>query len=234
MAALSLMVIALIFSHSRGAWICLTVSLLAMNLVLIKRGILKKASLVIFLLIIILGITYIYAGYDTVAQRLRTAEQLNEEDFVKTRKEIWQGSVNMIKENPMIGTGIGTFVWGYPRYRPEGLAGLRAHYAHNDYLHMLAEMGAPALPLMLWIIFGVVGKGFKSGMDSRFRGNNKKGWNDRNRRSLELHDGIILGSAVGILSLALHGLVDFNFHITANMLTCVLLAGFIMKGRSYA
>jgi xanthine/uracil permease len=72
---------------------------------------------------------------------------------------------------------------------------------------MMAEMGVLALPLMLWIIFGVVRKGFRS------------------------QDGIVLGSAVGILRLALHGLVDFNFHITANVLTCSLLAGFIMRNR---
>ena len=190
-----------------------------MNLVLIKKRILKKESLLIFLLIIVLGIVFLWSGYDTLAQRLCTVEQLTERNFIETRKEIWQGSVNMIKENPLIGTGIGTFVWGFPRYRPEGLRGARAHYAHNDYLHMMAETGVLALPLMLWIIFLALRKGFRGqGVE---------------RTDFGLIDGIVLGSAVGILSLALHGLVDFNFHITANLLTCSLLAGFIVSEFRY-
>jgi len=30
------------------------------------------------------------------------------------------------------------------------------------------------------------------------------------------------GCAIGVLSLAIHGLVDFNFHISANMIVFVL------------
>jgi hypothetical protein len=37
-----------------------------------------------------------------------------------------------------------------------------------------------------------------------------------------------LGCAIGILSLSLHGLIDFNFHIPANMLLFSVYAGLIM------
>jgi len=52
---------------------------------------------------------------------------------------------------------------------------------------------------------------------------------------LGMTEGIALGAAAGILSLAIHGLVDFNFHITANILVVALLAGIIMwRGSQYA
>ena len=119
----------------------------------------------------------------------------------------------MIKANPIIGTGLGTFVWGFPGYRPEKLVNVRVHYAHNEYLQMMAEMGILALPIMIWMIWVVIYKGFRYSSQSTFG----------------LSDGIALGGTVGILSLILHGLVDFNFHIPANMLLVACFAGVIMK-----
>ncbi|MEA3560936.1 MAG: O-antigen ligase family protein, partial [Candidatus Omnitrophota bacterium] len=213
LAALLVMFVALIFSQSRGAWICLTVSLIVMNIILIRKKVLKKESLLIVFLLIILGIAFIYGGYDSVATRLRTTERVSRGDFLRTRRDVWQGTVDMIKDNPLIGTGIGTFVWGFPGYRPEKLTG-RAHYAYNVYLHMTAEMGVLALPLILWMIGVVIGAGFT-----------------KVHSPMGLIDGIMLGASTAILSLALHGLVDFNFHIPANMLAVACLAGIIIRNK---
>ncbi|MBN3038428.1 MAG: O-antigen ligase family protein [Candidatus Omnitrophica bacterium] len=203
---------AFVFSQSRGAWLSLTISLFIMNLLLVKRKILKKESIFIFALILILAVAYIYGGHDDIAERLRTVKKINEQYFSEVRQKIWLGTVNMIKSNPLKGTGIGTFVWGLPKYRPEGLMGVRAHYAHNDYLQWMAEMGIMALPLVLWVFCVVIGEAL-----------------DR-KREFGLKQGIVLGAGIGILSLAIHGLVDFNFHITANMLVVAFYAGIIMRG----
>ena len=106
----------------------------------------------------------------------------------------------------MIGTGIGTFVWAFNRFRPEGL-NVQANFAHNDYLDMAAEMGLLAPIIAIWIIFIIINTGLRDGV---------------------AHPEI-LGCAIGILSLSLHGLVDFNFHIPANMLLFSIYAGIIMK-----
>ncbi len=210
--------IAFILSQSRGAWASLLVALLVMNIVLIRKKVLKKISLVVFMFIIVVGVLYIYGGSDSIATRLRTVEEINQESFLEGRHKIWMGAIKMTKANPLTGTGIGTFVWGLPEYRPEGLR-VRARYAHNDYLHMMAEMGVLALPLMIWMIYIVVASGFRG--SSKTRKNDNKG--------IGLTDGILLGCAVGILSLSLHGLVDFNFHITSNMLVVACFAGIIMR-----
>ena len=216
--ALIIMFIAFVFSQSRGAWASLAISLVVMNIVLVRKKVLKKESLLVFLLLLILGIVYIYSGYDAVARRLGSVEEINQESFFEGRLKIWQGSTRMIGDNPLYGSGIGTFVWGFPPYRPQTLQ-IRAHYAHNDYLQMMAEMGVLALPLMLWMIWVVVAAGFS--------------WQDKEglkkKRRLGLTEGVVLGSAVGILSLSLHGLIDFNFHIPANMLVVACLAGIIMR-----
>ncbi len=236
-AALIIMFVALVFSQSRGAWVSLAISLIVMNVVLIKRGVLKKESLVIFLFFLGLAISFIYLGYDDVAGRLDTIREISPVDFVSdgvtngevslgVRAKIWRGSITMIEDNPLIGTGIGTFVWGFPGYRPEGLS-TRTYYAHNDYLHMMAEMGILALPLMLWMLWVLVRAGLRWGDTTRSV--NHKARNAKRKIDFGLMDGIVLGSTVGILSLAMHGLVDFNFHIPANTLVAVSLAGIIMR-----
>ncbi|MDD5423398.1 MAG: hypothetical protein PHT32_08305, partial [Candidatus Omnitrophica bacterium] len=70
------------------------------------------------------------------------------------------------------------------------------------------EMGLLAPFLMLWIFVVII----------------KAGFTKEGRNSLRS-----VGCAVGVLSMALHGMIDFNFHIPANMLLFTVYAAIIMK-----
>ncbi|MBU1862988.1 MAG: hypothetical protein KKH94_04905, partial [Candidatus Omnitrophica bacterium] len=95
-------------------------------------------------------------------------------------------------------------------------------------LHMTAEMGIVALPLMIWMIITVIVRGMHaSGI--AFYHKDRRPRQSSQRKMFFQREGILLGSAIGILSLALHGLVDFNFHIPANMNVVAVLAGIIMR-----
>ena len=61
---------------------------------------------------------------------------------------------------------------------------------------MAAEMGIFAPLLMIWIFAAAVRMGFRKKDSSPYA----------------------FGCAIGVLSLALHGMADFNFHITSNMI----------------
>ncbi|MDD5165860.1 MAG: O-antigen ligase family protein [Candidatus Omnitrophica bacterium] len=207
-AALIIMAIVFIFTQSRGGWICLAISLLVMNIVLIKQGKFNKKSAILFLIIIGFIVSFVYLNRKEIPQRIATmtnAEERETESSMQTRIKIWQGTLGQIRDNPLTGVGIGAFDAGFYRYRPEGL-NVRAVFAHNDYLQMAAEMGVLAPFIMLWIFIAVIGTGFT-----------KKHLSPR-----------LLGCAIGILSLSLHGLVDFNFHIPANMLLFSVYAALIM------
>jgi len=205
-SAIAIMSTAFIFAQSRGAWISLGISLFVMNIILVRRKILKKESLIIFALLIVLAFTFVYISGGLVLKRIESIKEIGTgEASMNTRFAIWQGTIDMISHNPLIGTGIGTFVWGFPRYRPMALANITVHYAHNDYLHMAAEMGIFALPIMLLILVRIISSG------------------------LSKDDPVVIGCAIGILSLSLHGLVDFNFHIPANMILVAVCAAIIMK-----
>ncbi|MFC1704263.1 O-antigen ligase family protein [Candidatus Omnitrophota bacterium] len=217
-SALALMGTAFILAQSRGAWISLIVSLIIMNIVLIQKKVLSKKSIIVVILVIALAAIFLYGGYDIVAQRLRSIGEFTGGAAVEYRPKIYQGTFEMIKKNPLIGTGIGTFVWGFPAYRPDGML-TRTYFAHNDYLHMMAEMGIMAFPLMVWMIYSVISAGLKIR-------------HQISETELSMEQAILIGSAIGILSLSLHGLVDFNFHITANMLLVASCAGLIMRNQN--
>lgn len=128
------------------------------------------------------------------------------EASLESRMQIWQGALGMIRERPLTGVGIGNFDYGFYRYRPKGF-NMRAVFAHNEYLHMAAEMGVLAPLIMLWLFIAAIRTGFSKEYFSRKR----------------------LGCAIGIMSLALHGFVDFNFHIPANMLLFTVCFAYLMR-----
>lgn len=201
------MIAAFIFAQSRGGWICLMLSLPIIVVFLRERDIAKKMIILFSFLIIVFGFSFFYITMSEVSQRLETVTGMKVgEASLQTRFKIWQGSLDMIKENPLAGTGVGTFVWGFSRFRPLGLD-TRAHFAHNDYLHVASEMGVLAPIIMVWALAIIMWTGFV-----------------KKRYYLD-----IFGCTIGILALALHGLIDFNFHIPANMLLCVVFVAFIMS-----
>jgi len=207
--ALIVMIAAFIFAQSRGAWFCLLTALVLMNAILVKRKALPRRSMFILIILVALIFSYAYIKDDSVSKRMYTFAEIGrgEEASFNTRVKIWRGTISMIRENPLTGTGINTFVKAFPRHKPgEIYYKLRTHFAHNDYLHMASEMGVAAPLIMFWLLITVI------------------------RRALakkDLHP-VILGCSIGMFSLALHGLVDFNFHIPANMLLFTVYAAFVI------
>lgn len=205
--ALVILVTAFILAQSRGAWLSLGISFLAISPVLIRKEKPDANRLLTMILIIIIIASFAYFGKDIISQRISAVSIAGEEEAsLKTRLMIWKGSLDMIRHNSLVGTGIGTFIWGFPRYRPEGL-NVQANFAHNDYLEVAAEMGIAAVFVMIWILAMII----------------------KNTVKKPDVDPVKLGLAIGVLSLSLHGLVDFNFHIPANMLLFTVYAAMVMK-----
>ena len=56
------------------------------------------------------------------------------------RTTIWRDTLNMIRQHPVLGVGLGAYETIYPTYQTM-TASLRVNYAHNDYLQILADTG---------------------------------------------------------------------------------------------
>jgi O-antigen ligase len=203
-----LFLIAFALTQSRAGWLSLGISLSVMAGIIFKRSGLVKKNLLVFVLICAALFVFSYSAKDVLSRRVKDTKavfQGEREPSFENRRDIWKATLQMTGANPWAGVGLGAFDTAFYRYRPQEVD-TRAVYAHNDYLHMAAEMGILAPFLMLGFLFVVLRAGFRRAADFS-----------------------ILGCAIGILSLSLHGLADFNFHIPANMLLLTVYAAFVMR-----
>lgn len=99
------------------------------------------------LFIVLLGGLVCYGAMQTgiekrfdMGERLFGTVTMQMGDITNARTKIWASSVDMIKERPLLGTGIGTFFLYFPEYRRANHAD-GATMAHNDPLQFWAEMG---------------------------------------------------------------------------------------------
>lgn len=130
-----LLIAALLSTFSRGGWLGFLagIGLLIVLLRKYKIGLIVVGSFFSFLFFL-----------PQLRERLLfTFSELGDTD----RFAIWQGAWAIIKENPILGKGLGTFMDYFPQYTN----GLGIQYAHNCYLQIWAETGI--FSLLSFIIF---------------------------------------------------------------------------------
>lgn len=74
------------------------------------------------------------------------------------RKEIWHAAWGMIQASPWIGQGVNTFVQHYAHFKLATDNQIAA-YAHNNVLHMWAEIGALGLAAFTWLLLTAAAAG---------------------------------------------------------------------------
>jgi O-antigen ligase len=71
------------------------------------------------------------------------------------RFSTYLATLRMIEDHPWLGTGLGTFAWSYPAYRPSDVSlwGVWDR-AHNTLLEIASDMGVPIVALVVlgWIV----------------------------------------------------------------------------------
>jgi O-antigen ligase len=127
------------------------------------------------------------------------------------RPQIWQATLKMIKDNPLLGVGLGGYSMAIPRYL-NASGEWQLEQAHNDYLELAASGGAVGCGLVAWFIF----------------------WSAKlARHSLRTSDGLgralRCGAITGLFAAAVHSLFDFGLHITINALVCSILIVLVIQ-----
>ncbi|MDO9419526.1 MAG: O-antigen ligase family protein [Herminiimonas sp.] len=83
------------------------------------------------------------------------------------RLEMYRITTDIIKEHPVVGSGVGTWAIKYPE-RAQGLMSAEMATPHNDYLLYAAEIGAIGVCALLWIwltqLFVAIKIGGENGM----------------------------------------------------------------------
>lgn len=82
------------------------------------------------------------------------------------RWELWKDSVSLIRKNPVVGYGIGSYMWAYEENIERERWAMHHGEAHNTYLTMGVEGGIAALAVFLAFLAYVLRSGFMRARDS--------------------------------------------------------------------
>jgi len=185
--SLLLMIIVLILTSTRGAWVgCLIgVSLLG---VLRDKRILFFLPLVVVLFVVLLP-----------KMQFRRALDLFDptDSTVRKRVLLWQSALSMAKEDVLFGKGPGSYKLLYREHLPEGTAEvIRSDHshAHNIFIHTFAEtgvIGVSALAILLGVAVGWV-------------------WKVYRRLSDPWLGAMTVGILAGVVDFLVHGQVDYT------------------------
>jgi O-antigen ligase len=215
LTAIVLMGVALILSGSRGG----LVSLLAMIFFVIfittqaknyGSFILKIGLAVVLITTIIVGASLI-GGESSLTRLAETAES---KDITTNRSHIWNVTLEVIKNSPVLGAGIGAFGVAYTPH--DTLNGLeRVEQAHNDYLQVAADAGVIGLLIGGAFLFIL----FKTGL--------------KNIKTSNLYrKGVAVGALGGCFAVLIHSLFDFVLHTTAiSLLFLTLVSLVVVSGK---
>ncbi len=196
------MAAAVVKSQSRaGVFLLILTFLLFLEMVLFHlsfaeegRHLARNLINAAFLLVVVFSLA---VGMTAVMNRFLADDTL----FQGGRTIFWRNVVPMVRDFPLFGSGLGTFVSVYPSYDTAGLDMVLDH-AHNDYLELLSETGVLGFLLLAGGIVWMMVQIFRK-------------W--KARRNLEIK-GLAMGGFISCVIILIHSLTDFNLHIPANAL----------------
>ncbi|HEV2836784.1 MAG TPA: O-antigen ligase family protein [Pyrinomonadaceae bacterium] len=136
----------------------------------------------------------------------RFIDSVNTDDPTTGRAHFWSVTLDMIRANPILGTGLGAYGVIYTRYDTRnGL--FRLEQAHNDYLQVFSDAGVVGGALALMFVVVLFYRGF-----------------DRANSRDDFRRGVALGALGGCFAVLVHSFFDFTLHTTSNALLFLILA----------
>jgi O-antigen ligase len=199
---------ALFFTMSRGGMFSFILALLFVAVLVSKRRDFKSKKWVLSIVFIFIALTIVWIGATPVIERIFSIKVEIASLYFGGRMPIWKGTIDIIRDYFIYGSGLGTFNYIFPKYQPSEIASAHYTYAHSDFLELLSEVGIVGFFIFVSgiIVFAVC----------TFRQFNIR------------RDSYVIGMSIGIfgslMSIFLHSFTDFNLHIPANaiMLSIIL------------
>ena len=225
----------LILTFTRGSYLAIGISSLFMFfLYLTSRGksfIKEHQKIFIFILAFIILLTFLFATPNplnksgTVISKIKgriSISQFTKDSSLKRRIAIWKFTTLMIKDHPVLGSGIGTFKYNSLNYQakffnqgenrrlyPYGIA----DKVHNEYLQLGAEIGILGLGIFLWLIITYFNYGIKL----------------LKRLKDEYKQGIVIGLMGGVVAVLIDAIFGFPLHLPATLVLFWLFIGLVVS-----
>ena len=194
------MSVALFFSLSRSGILSFLAGALTLGCITFWITPSKKRLLPVFAFLAALLACLLYLGANPIIQRFAQADLTQNERF-----KVWQASIIAFRDFPVFGSGLGTYQYLFPAYKPLGIRMFYQH-AHNDYVEMLVELGLLGVSLLIPFLF-LAGRTILRGE-----------WDER-----ESH--LKAGFVASLVGMAVFSVFDFNLHIPSNAILFSLIAG---------
>jgi len=199
-----IMLTALFLSLSRGGIMSFAVAVVAFCTLIgftRLRAIMGRGWRIMTSVLVITFIFLMWLGLDPILNRLSDISS-------PARYEVYENTINMAKDFPVFGTGIGTFQYIYQMYKTSQ-GQLYYDHAHNDYLELISDCGLVGFVIVL------------SGFIMFFWKTLARWWERRHHYA----KGVTMGGVCGIIAILAHSFTDFNLHIPANALFLSIILG---------
>lgn len=141
---------------------------------------------------------------------------------IQTRLHAWRSALNMIKDYPFLGVGMGNYEvysWKYQTYKLEKMTlrtNTRVDKTHNEYLQVLSELGIIGFILFIWMLFEITKTAFLSIL----------------RGSYELFP-FILALFMGVVAILVDSLFAFPLQFPATVVHFWIYTGIITTTAGY-
>ncbi len=206
------LLVGLVFTYSRGGWI----SIISSSIIVLGFVFWKKISLRKIIPLLIAGIiTTILLVTIPQSQKLENrvksiATEMTSSRSVSGQLRVTASSValDILKDNPVTGSGPGTYGEAYYQYQKEPW--LYARHTHNHYLQIASEMGWLGFISFLALIASVVyllAKGVNTSA--------------KDKKTLYL----LTATYIGLLSAIIHNIVDVDWNVGGLAFMFWFLAG---------
>ena len=199
-----IMISALFLSLSRGGIMSFAVAVVAFCTLVgftRLRGVMGRGWRIMASVIVITFVFLMWLGLDPILNRMSDLSS-------PTRYEVYENTINMAKDFPVFGTGLGTFQYIYPGYKTLQSQAYYDH-AHNDYLELISDSGLVGFVIVL------------SGFIMFFWKTLVRWWERRHYYA----KGVALGGVCSVIAILAHSFTDFNLHIPANALFLSIILG---------
>jgi O-antigen ligase/Tfp pilus assembly protein PilF len=225
----------LVLTFTRGSYLAIGISSIFMFLLYLtsqgKSFIKEHKKIFIFIFALIILATFIFSlpnplnepgtAISKIKSRI-SISQFTRGSSLKRRITIWKFTGLMIKDHPLLGSGIGTFKYNSLNYQaqffdqgenrrlyPYGIA----DKVHNEYLQLGAEIGILGLGIFLWFIITY----FRYGLRILKKSKDK------------YKQGILIGLMGGVMAVLIDAIFGFPLHLPATLILFWLFIGLIVS-----
>jgi O-antigen ligase len=213
----------LTLTFTRSSYLGFGVSLIFMAILFItlqsKSFIKENKNIFIIILVAIIIITLLFVipnplnKTGTAIYKIKSrisVSQLSQSFSISSRISNWKFTTLMIKDNPLLGSGIGTYKYNSLKYQARFLEQgqnrsiypyVFATKTHNEYLQLWAELGIVGLGIFIWliIIYFYYGLRFIKRVKNRYK------------------QGITIGLMGAVVAVLIDGIFGFPLHLPATV-----------------